>query len=379
MQGVAQGRQLPDRSPLSIRRKRRSSSACAARITCAPRIANLAPAFTQALPRLNGLPTSYSHEFRGELLYELCAALVREGLGGPDTWIKCEESAVVFAQRAIKEAIGEERWNLLERNVEYHLSISDLDETDGEDVSAGNHRLAVTVECGGSGFLKIGPAIEALEQEAAGLGAAFYWALTYAIYRVMRIYNHDDAFEYEERMMEYAEEEENPEHCEFPEVEKALPECIRQTMEGNNRIRTTEARRLISRYRNGKYGPWMDRLRNLIRLSRVRLPSDPSFREDGGYDTIPLPSLLVAFKEHDAIVACFDEESRYMLEGSAEPAMGAVFSPRNQEEVRRAIRTVSRFVAFNCELFQFVEELAEWEKHHAGTCLDRRELSLRAA
>ena len=124
MQRIAQGRSLPDRSPRSLRQKRGSSSTRTGRITCATGVANLAPAFTQALPRLDGLPTSYSHELRGELLYELCAALVREGLGGPDTWIKCEDSAVVFAQRAIMEAIGEERWNLLQRNVEYHLSVS---------------------------------------------------------------------------------------------------------------------------------------------------------------------------------------------------------------------------------------------------------------
>ena len=111
----------------------------------------------------------------------------------------------------------------------------------------------------------------------------------------------------------------------------------------------------------------------------VRLPTDVHFREDGGYDTIPLPSLLVAFKEHDAIVACFDEESQYMLEGSAEPTVGVVFSPRKPEEVRRAMRVVARFVALNCELFQLVEELQEWEKRHAGTDLDRGEPSLRAA
>src|SRR4051794_30370275 len=58
-------------------------------------------------------------------------------------------------------------------------------------------------------------AIETLEEEASGLGAAFYWTLTNAIYRVMRIYNHDDAFEYEERMKEYAEEEDNPEQYGF--------------------------------------------------------------------------------------------------------------------------------------------------------------------
>ena len=362
MQRIAQGRSLPDRSPRSLRQKRGSSSTRTGRITCAPGVANLAPAFTQALPRLDGLPTSYSHELRGELLYELCAALVREGLGGPDTWIKCEDSAVVFAQRAIMEAIGEERWNLLQRNVEYHLSVSDVAEKDGEDMALGHGRLAVTIECSGSGFLKIGPAIDALEHEVTGLGAAFYWTLTYAIYRVMRIYNHDDALEYEERMKEYAEEEDNREQYEFPEVEKALPDCIRNTLRGKSRLYAIQARKLLLRHRNGKYGAWIGRLRNIERLSRIRFPVDTSFREDGGYDTIPLPSLLVAFKEHDAIVACFDEESQYMLEGSAEPAVGVVFSPRCPEEVQSAVRTVSRFVAFNCELFRLVEDLADWEK-----------------
>jgi hypothetical protein len=207
MQGIDQSRALLNRSHRSLRRKGRPSSACTHRDTGTHGVVTLAPAFTYALPTLDGLPSAYSHEFHAELLYELCAALVREGLGGPQTWSKCDESAVMFAQRAIMEAIGEERWNLLQRNVEYHLSVSDLAERDGEDVPLGMDRLAITVECGGSGFLKIGPAIEALEQEASGLGSAFYWTLTYAIYRVMRIYNHDDAFEYEERMKEYAEEE----------------------------------------------------------------------------------------------------------------------------------------------------------------------------
>lgn len=339
----------------------------------------MARAFTHALPNLGGVETSYSHELRAELLYELCAALVREGWGTPETWAKCQDSALVFAQRAIMNAIGEERWNLLQRNVEYHLSVSDLAEKDGEDMALGHGRLAVTIECGGSGFLKIGPAIEALELEAAGLGAAFYWTLTYAIYRLMRIYNHDDAFEYEERMREYAEEEDNPEQYEFPEVEKAVPDCIRNTLRGKSRLYATRARKLLSGHRNGMYGAWIERLRNIERLSRIRLPIDTSFREDGGYDTIPLPSLLVAFKEHDAIVACFDEESQYMLEGSAEPAVGVVFSPRCPEEVQSAVRTVSRFIAFNCELFRLVEELAEWENCHAGPHFDRREPSLRTA
>jgi len=330
---------------------------------------------------LGTVPTTYSHEFRAELLYDLCAALVREGVGGLDTWRKCEENAVLFAQRAIIESIGEERFNLLQRNVDYHLSVSDVAERDGADKLLGNGRLAVTIECNGCGFLKIGPAIAALEAESPGLGVAFYWTLTYALYRVMRIYNHDDALQYEERMHEYAEDdEENREQYEFPEVEKALPECIQKTLTSeDHRTFTLGARRLLLSHRRGKFHSWIERVRTIERLSRVRMPTDGYFREDGGYDTIPLPSLLVAFKEHDAVVACFDEESQYMLEGSAEPTLGVVFSPQKPEEVRRALRAVGRFIALNHELFQLAEALAEWEKCNAGTHLYRGEPSLRVA
>jgi hypothetical protein len=49
--------------------------------------------------------------------------------------------------------------------------------------------------------------------------------LTYTLYRVRRIYNHDDALRYVERMKEYAEEDDegNQGKYEFPEVERALP------------------------------------------------------------------------------------------------------------------------------------------------------------
>ena len=381
MQRISQSRPMSDRSDGSLRHKRRPPVAGSERTIAPVGITTLAPVFTQALPVLGTVPTTYSHEFRAELLYDLCAALVREGVGGLETWRKCEESAVVFAQRAIMESIGEERWNLLQRNVEYHLSVSDVAERAGEDTLLGNGRLAVTIECSGCGFLKIGPAIAALEEEAEGLGAAFYWTLTYALYRVMRIYNHDDALQYDERMHEYAaDDEENREQYEFPEVEKALPECIRKSLTHDKHCEfTRNARRVLNRHMDGRYRSWIERLRKIQQFSRVRLPTDVHFREDGGYDTIPLPSLMVAFKEHDAIVACFDEESNYMLEGSAEPTVSVVFSPRKPEEVRRAMRVVARFVALNCALFQLVEELQEWEKRHAGTDLDRGEPSFRAA
>jgi len=341
-----------------------------------PGITTLAPAFGQALPSLDTVPTEYNHEVNAELLYDLGAALVREGVGSPETWQQCGENAVVFAQHSIMNGIGAERGNLLQRNVEYHLQVSDVLERDGDGATLSNGQLAVTIECSGAGYLKIGPALDALEKEAEGLGAAFYWSLIHALYRVMRIYDHDDALRYEEMLIESAnqDDEQNRSQYEFPEVEKALPECIQKTLK---RKWTIEDRRLLRAHGNGPYRSWIDRLRKMQRLSRLRVEQSQQLLEDRYYDGPPLPSLLIAFKERDAITACFDEEGQHMLEGSSEPTVCVVFSPKKADEVKHAVRVIERFVAFNTELFELVEELQENE--HAGSDCHRREPSLRAA
>ena len=342
----------------------------------APRIATLAPAFGQTLPTLATVPTEYNHEVNAELLYDLCAALVKAGLGSPEAWQQCGGNAVVFAQRSIMNAIGVERSELLQRNVEFHLQVSDVLERDGDGSTLSNGQLAVTIECSGAGYLKIGPALDALEKEAEGLGAAFYWTLIHALYHVMRIYDHSDALMYEEMLIESANEddEENRSQYEFPEVEKALPACIRRTLKEKWRI---EDRRLLRAHHNGPYHAWIDRLRKMQRLSRLPVERSRQSLEDRYYDGPPLPSLLVAFKERDAITACFDEEGQHMLEGSSEPTVCVVFSPKKADEVKHAIRVIERFIAFNTELFELVEELQE--KEHAGSDNHRGELSLRAA
>jgi hypothetical protein len=129
-------------------------------------IITLAPSFGQALPTLETVPTEYNHEVNAELLYDLGAALVKAGLGSPEAWQQCGGNAVVFAQRSIMDAIGAERSELLQRNVEFHLQVSDVLERDGYGSTLSNGQLAVTIECSGAGYLKIGPALDALEKEA---------------------------------------------------------------------------------------------------------------------------------------------------------------------------------------------------------------------
>ena len=75
--------------------------------------------------------------------------------------------------------------------------------------------------------------------------------LTHALYRVIRIYNHDEALQYEERMKEMAEDEGDRNQYEFPEIEKALPECIRKTLTHGRKGWNLQCRRLLLIYRNG--------------------------------------------------------------------------------------------------------------------------------
>ena len=112
-------------------------------------------------------------------------------------------------------------------------------------------------------------------------------------------------------------------------------------------------------------------MRSIQQFSRLPVQQGRDYLEEGSYDSPPLPSLLVAFKDQDAITACFDEEGQYMLEGSSEPAVGEVFDPKKTYEVRHALRIVAHFLAFNHAVFQLVETLQEWEKRYASSCVDR--------
>ena len=341
-------------------------------------LATLAPLYVQALPSLEGQPAAYSHEARGELLYQFCAALVRAGIGTPEIWADCDGIAVNFAKLAIVNRIGTGNGDLLARNIEYYLQVSDVAAPD-EPLEFG--KLAVSISCGGCGYLKIGPALESLESEAIGLGAAFYWTLIQSLYRVMRIYDYSDAEQYEERLKECAEEEDEESRVqyEFPEIERALPECIRKTLKDRPDHWRLSNWRVLTRHRNGRHKKWIEHLLTIAKLARTTSYAQDPSEYSGYYDEAPLPSFLLVFEDHDAISACFDEESQYMLEGSSEPALCAVFSPTDQEEFSKAIRAVERFVSVNLELCLLIEEIQELEKSDEGRGRDRSDASLRAA
>lgn len=380
MQRISRTLGRRDQRARSLSPRQRAGVAGAHGNPAAPAVETLAQAFAVALPSLDGQSVTYSHEVNGEMLYVLCATLVRMGLGTPALWTECGEDPIAFARRSIVDRIGKETIALLERNVEYHLEVTDVVGADSAGLSAG--QLAITIHCSGCGYLKIGPALRALESEEEGLCAAFYWTLIRSLYRVMRIYDHSDAQAYEENLIEYAQEDgpANRNQYEFPEVEKALPECIRRSLKHESKHWRLDYRRLLWRHRNGQCGNWIRHVEAIATLAKVRARSFEPADYDGYSDGPPLPAFLIVFEEHDAVAACFDEESQHMLEGSAEPAFCTVFRIDDAQQCSAAVRAAERFVLVNREVCQLIEDIRAWEKDgNESRDRDRGDASLRAA
>ena len=152
------------------------------RVAGAPAVGLLAPAFGQALPSLAGVPAAYSHSENTDTLLDLCRVLVKHDLGDESLWNSTGKQPLRFAAAAVKKAIEERCGDLLTRNVNYELSIQDTIGSYGhEELRAG--ALILSVDCSGCGYLKIGPALTALEREEAGLEAALYHLLRLSLYR----------------------------------------------------------------------------------------------------------------------------------------------------------------------------------------------------
>ena len=100
---------------------------------------------------------------------------------------------------------------------------------------------------------------------------------------------------------------------------------------------------------------------------------------DGCYDGPPLPAVLIVFEEHDAVAACFDEESQHMLEASSEPAFHAVLTLDDADQCSTAIEAVERFVCVSQNLCELIEAIQSWEKSDEGRGFHRGDASLRAA
>ncbi len=329
----------------------------------------------EEFPSLDSVPSTYHIETNAELLYRLCVALVERKLVDEDLWLESGRIPIVFARNGVEKMIDQMCGDAFKDNLQYACEIRDDVGTGyhrGENVGVG--RLAALFDLQTAGFVIIGEAMKALDEEEALLGAAFYLLLGRALRRRMPIYDHFAAEWYNEQLhdMMADDDPDNQESYEFPLVEEATPPSVKVVGEWN--WRTT--RKLLRKHRNGPYAVWINKLFTIERLSRLKCDTE-SF--EGEYDREPVPSVLIVFRENDAIQACWDHEAEHYNEASNEPACAVAFRPDHPEDFDRALRTLYIFLKMNMELAELVNLLNDWEAKHARGREHREEPSLRAA
>jgi len=135
-----------------------------------------------------------------------------------------------------------------------------------------------------AGYLRIGPAIDALEAEAEDW-VRRSMGIDHALYRVMRIYNHDDALMYEERLRSTPTRtmKETAASMSFPRSKRR---CGVHPEDAERECRDWKVRdrELLHRFSKGSYATWIERLRRIQRLSRIRLKQSRDYIEAGQYD-----------------------------------------------------------------------------------------------
>jgi hypothetical protein len=334
---------------------------------------SLAPQHGLAIPGLSDVETNCSYQPNSALIYQLCRVLVERGLADGAHWNEAGRAALPFASRAVQRMLDNVWDSRLDEFVKYSLEIKDELGEDEQKLGL-RGRLTAMVDTQMSGYLKIGPALDRLEQECSGLGTAFYRLLQSSLARWIRVYDHTAAGYYEENLREMMEQDdpENEEAYEFPQVENAIPVYLRE----KDHDETHVERALLRRFRSGACGDWIERLLRVHRISRLRVRHE---RVGDYYDDPPLPSLLVVFREHDAIEASFDAEAQYFYEVSHEPIFAVPFTVESPRECDAAIRSITAFFRLNTELFELIEVLNKsWEESHAGGHQHREEPPLQA-
>ena len=352
-----------------------AGSPASRRPACASDIELLGRGCGETIPSLRRIRASYTLETNGERLYRLCAVLVERNLADAKLWQQSGRVAVVFASNAIQKLIEEFSGGALENEIEYCCEVRD-------DVGTGSWRngalddgkLMAAFEVQTCGYLKVGVALDALEEEERFLGAAFYFLLCRSLYRWMRIYDHTDAEFYNEQLHEWMEQDDpaNRDAYEFPPVEEAIPEPVRAAKDWT----CAAARKLLRRHVNGPHSPWIRQILCLHRLSQLK---GCVARFEGDFDDAPMPSLLLVFRENDAIQACFDHESDRYNESTNEPSCAVCFRPAICDEFDAALRTMAIFLRINLELAKLITMIDGREGKDASQCEHRTEPSLRVA
>jgi len=304
------------------------------------------------LPKLDEVPVEYRLSAEDPRAIKLAQTLTTLGLAEPSAWEDAKHSPTGYVRAALKRWLVSHGGEQVRQNFALNATISgSADLYSGDDGRRCREGLYLMVDPDSAGYMILGPTLEILEVIHPRLPASFYSLFVGAIQRWVRVYDFRDAQYRVEILREWVEGEDNPEQYEFPDVEGCIPQSMKLKP-----LALKQVRQLAGSVTDQLSRQLLEAALDSNKISRrLRHPDISEETREALMDSNPpLPALLISFKRHDAVLACYDDESQAFLEASPEPNLIVEIDPTDRASVRRAFDTL----AVLCETVAAASRLA---------------------
>jgi len=287
------------------------------------------------LPRLAAAPLVHRFVADDRLAVMLAKSLVELDIAMPGDWERADCDPTSFIRLTLERWIKAHGESAIRRRFLLVATISDTPcEWTERDQSRPNQLFLIIEPSEAScGCVTFGPTLQLLENVHPQLPATFFHLFVGALNPWIRIYDHRDAEERAEMLREWAAQEPDADQYEIPDVQGAIPACMRQAT-----LDEAELAHLKDSISDPVATKLLKAVLSLERVSaQVKRPElDDAIGQQLSDCNPPLPCLLAIFTEADSVAACFDEDAQGMLEVTPEPNLIIPFDPTNSEAVRDA-------------------------------------------
>lgn len=302
---------------------------CATRLASAHQL--MAQGSSLVLPKLNGVQMVHRLVADDTLAVMLAKSLLELDIAVADDWQQTEHDPSSFIGLALERWIAAHGGEAIRRRFILEARLSSSPSAWAEEDEARPRRLFLTVEPSEAGCVVFGPTLTLLEKWHPRLPSTFFHLFADPLNRWIRIYDYRDAEERWENLLDWIANEPDAGQYELPDVQGSIPPCMKQAP-----LKQGELIRLKDKISDPLAAGLAEAVLGLNMVSRSA--ERPTLGDDVGEllsdCNPPLPSLLAIFAESDAIEACFQEESEYMMEVTPEPNLILPLDPADIASVR---------------------------------------------
>ena len=296
----------------------------------------IAPGPSLSTPRLDHVCLRHSSFGSDAAAARFATILIELGIGNPSDWSRCGREPANFLRRTLDRFVEREAEGSIDGAFDLSVTLStDPHEwCETEDEPDGS-QMFLYMEAGSCGFVNLGPALDLCEKEHPRLAVTFARMFLHGLGRLFRVYDDRDAAERLSMLEDdYDPEADQEERPALPDRNKLLPPCMNQRPFGGGALKTImeqlPSRNVITRLL--KSALELDRISRRVRLPAIPEPVREMFCDCNP----PVPVLLAIYQQGDAIEACFDAESQWMLEATPEPWPLIPFDGTDSKSTRQA-------------------------------------------